>query len=304
MPKSLPQAEAGVPAEASLASDVIAPSPAVAAAGVASNEQEDQTDSEQPHLAWRQGDYTVDTRDFVCLIVEDDQIQAVAKDVEGLVVVTQTCDIVNDGPGREDVVVCPLVKVDSDLLKAVEKGTTPTFAILEHSPTSDIIVDLSRMMSVKKSVLGRWSRVEGITSVDRREKFANDLERKYGRFAFPDEFVAALRKWRGRIIQKHEKDSDHGKIYRSIEQIRVVASPHWDAEEVEITLVFFVSKKPLIELSKIHAEIEEQIGKIQFSKPFLSADPPYMLGTLEQIPAFYIYYGQLIDVMFLSGIDD
>ncbi|KPH04332.1 hypothetical protein [Rhizobium acidisoli] len=54
--------------------------------------------------------------------------------VEGWVVLTQTCDIVNFAEGRDLVAVAPLVKAKLGLMQAVAKGTTPAAAQLENSP--------------------------------------------------------------------------------------------------------------------------------------------------------------------------
>ncbi|MBX5202246.1 hypothetical protein [Rhizobium sp. NZLR1] len=103
---------------------------------------------------WRQGDYTVDIKQFLVVdSVEDGELVPFGLDVPGFVVISQTCDIVNFGPGKESVVVCPLREVTDSFLKEIQSGRTPVAAKLQHPPKATVVIDLNRMMTVPKSVL-------------------------------------------------------------------------------------------------------------------------------------------------------
>jgi hypothetical protein len=71
-------------------------------------------------------------------------------------------------------------------------------------------------------MMRQW--VEGFTTDEARTEFARALERKHGRFAFPDEFNEdVLAKLRERILTAHGKvASDHGEAYRSIHTVRAI----------------------------------------------------------------------------------
>jgi hypothetical protein len=155
--------------------------------------------------------------------------------VVGVVVVTQTCDIVNITPGKEHIVVCPLVEISPASLESVRKGRTLAAAALEHPPAPNVVVDIGRMASLRKSVLPKLKRRDGFSTDAARMQLAEALERKFGRFAFPDEFNdSILSKLRDRVLSAHGKPvSEHGQAYRSIMTARVTAVPGWRARGEE-----------------------------------------------------------------------
>src|SRR3954463_13249239 len=191
---------------------------------------------------WRQGDYVLAPRQFVEIEgVEDGDLVPVADAVIGLAVVTQTCDIVNITPGKESVVVCPLREVSRAQSANIFAGRTPGAAVLEHPPAEDVVVDLNRMMSLRKEVLVGLKRQVGFTSDAARARFAESLQRKHGRFAFPDAFNEhVLGPLKDRIATSHDKDSEHGKAYRSIQTTRVRAAPNWEADAVTVGFYFIL----------------------------------------------------------------
>ena len=103
----------------------------------------------------------------------------------GLAVVTQTCDIVNITPGKESVVVCPLREVSRAQSANIFAGRTPGAAVLEHPPAEDVVVDLNRMMSLRKEVLVGLKRQVGFTSDAARARFAESFQRNMGASRFP-----------------------------------------------------------------------------------------------------------------------
>jgi hypothetical protein len=79
---------------------------------------------------WEQGDYTLSIRSFpVVDDLEDGELVLGGDPVAGVVVVTQTCDIVNTAAGKEHVVLCPLVELSEASIDAVRKGRTPAAAV-------------------------------------------------------------------------------------------------------------------------------------------------------------------------------
>ncbi|MGB8839546.1 MAG: hypothetical protein WCC64_00610 [Aliidongia sp.] len=138
---------------------------------------------------WQQGDYTLAIREiFVADTWDGAQLSVITDPVHGLVVITQTCDIVNDSSGKEWVTVCPLVGGNEQLCSEAATGRTPAFATLETPTNPRLVVDLGRMMSLHKDVLARLPRRRGFVTDLNRSRFAAALERKHGRFAFPDKF--------------------------------------------------------------------------------------------------------------------
>jgi hypothetical protein len=138
---------------------------------------------------WRQGDYTLDFREFPAVVDYDTEGPISETDaVEGVVVISQTCDIVNIVADRNFVVVAPIVVSENDkFLEEVAGAVTPAAAPLDNPPSPKHIIDLTRTTTISKSLLARMGRQDGFSSEAARSDFAKKLERRYGRFAFPDE---------------------------------------------------------------------------------------------------------------------
>ncbi len=254
--------------------------------------------------AWRQGDYTLSVSEF--LVADEwneDGLQVSADSVKGLVVITQTCDIVNEAPGKECVVVCPLVEITPRNYEDICKGRSPSGAVLECPPYPNVVVDLGRMMSLHKSVFKRFERRDGFTTDIGRTRFAEALERKHGRFAFPDAFNDnILGKLRDRVLAAHKRDSDHGKAYRSIQTTRVSAKPNWDAAEVSVTFHFVLEQKDRRQASReqICRTLDEHLGKLIWPPAFSPASPAYTLATMEEMTAAQWTMSQQVDWNFVS----
>jgi hypothetical protein len=83
-----------------------------------------------------------------------------------------------------------------------------------------------------------WVRVPGCNTDAHCRAFAAALQRKRGRAAFPDDFVAFIRPLQERLIGKHDKNSLEGRALRALREIRIAAAPQGDAAAVELTLSF------------------------------------------------------------------
>jgi len=255
---------------------------------------------------WRQGDYTLSALEFlVANGWSGTELETDAEPVEGLVVISQTCDIVNTTPDKQHVVVCPLIKLTEQSFEEIRKARSPAAAMLEHPPEPCVAVDLGRMMSVNKSVLLRFERREGFTTDEARTAFAEALQRKLGRFAFPNKFSdEVLHKLRGRILNAHGKsESNHGKAYRSIRTTRVTAFPDWDAPEA--TVFFYFVLEPEVKREATRAEIgktlDDHLGRITWPEGFRLEDPPYFLVTPEEMTAAEWIASQPVDWDFVSS---
>lgn len=226
--------------------------------------------------SWRQGDYTLDAREFPTMFVNEHGSMDVAW-VEGWVVLTQTCDIVNFAEGRDLVAVAPLVKAKLGLMQAVAKGTTPAAAQLENSPGENLVVDLTKLCAVQKKALAGMRRAIGFSSDETRCTFAHTLERRYGRFAFPDALsdgpVIAIR---NQSKDKHKRNSDSGRVYRSLRCIRVSASPDFNTRGAEIQFIAVLDEEARLEATTTEIKknstpsqrLRSSIGRKNLSAPF------------------------------------
>jgi hypothetical protein len=199
---------------------------------------------------WRQGDVALDVRFFVHVgdpamalseatgEAEDEGPQAVESEVAGVVVVTQTCDIVRSCVDRPYVEVAPLLEVDQEVLRTVKQGKRPLYALVPPTEGQRLVADLDRTMTVEKSIVATWKRTPGCTTDAETRAFAQALARKRVRFAFPDDFNELAKKLQSRLVDKHDKRASEGDALRALREIRVSASPSWDAEEVEVLFWF------------------------------------------------------------------
>lgn len=159
-------------------------------------------------------------------------------EVAGLMIASQSCDVVRSCAQRPFVEVCPLVELAEDVLKEVEHGRRPRFAYVPGVAPRRLVADLDRVMTVEKSIVASWERTPGCEDDPARRRLAAALARKRVRFAFPDDFSVFARKLQGRLMDKHEKNSDEGRGLRALREIRVRAAPSWDAPGVDVFFWF------------------------------------------------------------------
>lgn len=259
---------------------------------------------------WRQGDYALNVGGFLFAHCRDkeseegDQYSTVedvdTSNVVGLLVISQTCDIVRLGG---HVAVCALVRRSDDDRKLIEKGHRPSILSLEHAPEENVFADLSQIMSVSKELLLTWERKEGFSSPREQRRLALALERKLGRFAFPDDIVRALGPLRKQASSKHDKDSQKGEIFRSLRQIRIRAAPYWEAEDTELALLVITHTGDLLIVDSkiIGDEIQRLIEKIRLPDGYRWSEPAFEVRSASQFSAEDIFESQALDFQYLSA---
>lgn len=200
--------------------------------------------------AWRQGDCALGEHWFAhrldksFAVTDAGRVAAEAdadlaeQQVLGLVVVTQTCDVVRTCAERPFVEVCPLVEVDDDRLREIQRGRRPAYAFLPLLAQHKLAADLDRVMTVEKPLVATWERDPGWSTDAEARAFALALARKRVRFAFPNDFTGLAKKLQSRLGDKHSKNTDEGRGLRALREIRVRASPSWDAPQVDVLLWF------------------------------------------------------------------
>ncbi len=159
-------------------------------------------------------------------------------EVSGFALITQTCDLARRCGERPFAELSPLVEVEDAVLREVERGRRPNYAFIPGVAEQHLVADLDRVMTVEKSVVARWQRVEGCRTDAEIRRLALALTRKRARAAFPDDLVAFASPLVRRMSSKHDKHSDEGRALRSLREIRVRAAPSWDADAVELMFWF------------------------------------------------------------------
>jgi hypothetical protein len=166
------------------------------------------------------------------------------EEVPGLVMLSQTCDIVRSCRQRPFVEVAPLVVMQPEQLEAVRRLRRPAFVYVPAVAAHGLVGDLDRIMTLEKSIVARWQRVPGWDTDDEATSFAEGLARKWARFAFPDDFNDAATELRNRLTTRHEKVHAEGAHLRALREIRVRAAPSWDDEAVLLAFWFIKETEP------------------------------------------------------------
>lgn len=222
--------------------------------------------------------------------------------VAGLVVVTQTCDIVRSCIERQFIEVCPLIEVDDDVLRDVERGRRLARAFLPRMSGRKLVADLDRVMTVEKPVVAGWQRTPGWTTDAEARSFAQALARKRVRFAFPDDFVRLIGKLQKRVIDKHDRDTVEGRALRALREIRISAAPSWD--EAPCTLTFhFVRNGEQVEFEGTNwsTHLESWLKLVPKSTRFTTIDG--QVTTLEDLTAADYVASDPLDLDHLSSRD-
>lgn len=201
-------------------------------------------------LTWRQGDCVVGEQWFVFrtdlerpltldgAAAAAEGVDTAESEVFGLMVLTQTCDLVRKSSERPFVEVCPLVEVDEAQHREIERSRRPNYAFVPALADRRLVGDLDRVMTIEKAVVAGWDRVAGWQTDAEARRLALALARKRARVAFPDDFVEFATPLMSRMSSKHDKQSDEGRALRALREIRVRAEPSWDADEVRLAFWF------------------------------------------------------------------
>lgn len=166
----------------------------------------------------------------------------IVENCEGLVILTQTCDLVRDPAQRPYLEVAPLQKVTPEQHKTIAAKKQPRYVNIPTLDSVFLVADLDRVMTIDKQLLQNCAKVRGCSGEKEQRDFSEALARKRSRSALPDDFVNIVSKFQERCIDKHDKNTDEGKALQKIREIRVQPSPSWSADAVTVRFMFLVSQ--------------------------------------------------------------
>jgi hypothetical protein len=273
-------------------------------------------------LEWRQGDAVLEEVPFFLHLADirqplttashavaaenaqagdADGLAGVASNLLGIVVVSQTCDIVRSCANRPFVEVCALTEVSEQGLEDVRRLRRPAYAFLPGLSHLRLVADLDMTMTVEKSVLMPLQRVEGCQADAERRAFADALARKRARFAFPEDFVIAMGKVRRRLKERYKRDDPEGATARALMEIRVMAAPDWDADRVTLNFLFILADDEPPPTSRDEEQISDWIGRFDNSGRFkLDDEMPWRVCFLEDLDAATYVSSDKVDLDDLS----
>lgn len=258
--------------------------------------EEDERTINQALQVWRQGDVSLDAGlEFLHLAdlsrphspASTQVVEALANDseaiktgatpvldeVRGLVMLTQTCDIVRGCLDRPFVEVAPLIEVSEQWVEETRLLKRPAFAYVPAIADQLLVADLDRTMTVEKALVTGWTRTPGCETDGELRDFARALARKRSRFAFPDDFVVATRRLQKHLIDKHNRQTDEGAHLRALREIRVRAAPSWDDGEIRLSWWFIKDADPVTAQANWPQFLEQwltlfdQTGRFRFDPP-------------------------------------
>lgn len=158
-------------------------------------------------------------------------------DIElGAAIITQTCDLVQ--PGRPNVVVAPVIELDSNRGGNAKRGSMPQFVHLAHPTIDNLFADLSHCATLTKASLTACKTIyRGVDQDDREAvgKFASRVGRRFSRFPFPDEVQPWFRPLQAEIARRHDKATPIGQLLRDVVGIRI-ESNGWNSPGMELTI--------------------------------------------------------------------
>lgn len=260
---------------------------------------------------WRQGDIALGEHWFThvadpskALTVESGQakgeLQSITSEVEGLVVLTQSCDIVRSCVKRPFLEVAPLVKVATLSLKQIERGLRPAYALVPATADAALVADLDRVMTVEKAVAVDWKRTQGCRTDAEIHAFAQALTRKRARFAFPDDFTQLASALQAYLQEKHDKLTKEGSALRALREIRVRAAPSWDASKIEL-FFWFIRDETDLERKPWDSLLEAWLKLMPIGDHFTYING--MVVLLEDLTAKDYVESDPLDLDHLSGHD-
>ncbi len=261
---------------------------------------------------WRQGDCVLGKSSFLHKFSPEKPITSASRevaatgvdvvetDVVGLVVVSQTCDLVRPCADRPYVEVAPLVEVTEDDYANIERGRRPGYAAVPSLRSQRLVADLDRRMTLEKPIVAAWPRVEGCTTDPERRRFARALARKRERFPFPNDFNAMVRPLQSKVLDKHGRNSPEGRAFRALREIRVCAAPDWEAAEVGI-LFWFIRDAENTKFEGIgwDAFLAQWLALVEKEGRFVEVEGQVV--TLEEMTAWDYVTSDPLDLDFLSS---
>lgn len=199
---------------------------------------------------------------------DDLEVEGVASTVIGYVIITQTCDIVRDCKRRPYVELCPLVKVTPAIVNEVRLLRRPAFALVPGISDKNLVADLDRIITVEKAFLSSFECVAGCRTDSERRTFADALSRHRIRPAFPDEFNNCMGPVRDHLKKIHRRSDPEGLLIQSIGEIRVSASPNWDAELITVFFWFILSPESASPSIDISSYVDKWLGLFEASERY------------------------------------
>ena len=194
---------------------------------------------------WQQGDVFIGTgapllRLRLPTAGADGSRRVVAEQHDQIVIVSQTCDVVRSIDHRPYVTVAPAIELDGEDLVNAQRRRIPRYVAVPGCGATTF-ADLDSVATFDKAVMfGRFD-VHGCDTEAELRSFGRGCARHFGRYAFPNEFNAAVQKLAQRLNKRAGKATPEGRCVDQVQEIRVAAPGGWHSP----LLVFFIEPESM-----------------------------------------------------------
>ncbi|WP_156748492.1 hypothetical protein [Mycobacterium sp. E3198] len=173
------------------------------------------------------------------------RVQREVKTPLGVAVITQCCDLANEGSGLAQL--ARVVTLEGKEYADALSGRTCRYANIDDTHFADLTVvgTVTRESPDKRTTM----------TADRRVKFAECISRRYSRFAFPDDIVKVLKPLKDKIRDTGARAGSIGTVVRErIADIRLECAPDWEAPRgLSLTLLVLVEVAFLPSVEELEA---------------------------------------------------
>jgi len=163
----------------------------------------------------------------------------------GVAVVTQCCDLANEGTGLAQF--ARVVTLEGTAHADARSGRTCRYAPIDDTHFADLTVIGT---VTRESPAGRTT-----MTTARRLAFAECIKRRYSRFAFPDDMVKVLKPLKDKIRDTAAKAGSIGTVLQErVATMRLECEPDWEAPSgLSLTLLVLVEMEFLPSLEELEA---------------------------------------------------
>lgn len=174
----------------------------------------------------------------------------------GVVILSQTCDVVRDPSARPNILVAPVVAdLNHQQMVDARRGRAPLLLHLA-SPTEgggDKFANLQYATAVPKNSLVGTTLLSRHTTADSAADAAHlgaRIGRTFSRFAFPDEIHGITDALAKKARETHGTAKPFGRVIDYVIDLRIKAN-HWDQPARVLNFYIIVDKKMLISPSEV-----------------------------------------------------
>lgn len=208
--------------------------------------------SNAPLQDWQQGDVCMKgpSLPFLADFENFDEFEC-----NGIVVVSQTCDVVRSIDLKPLVQIAAVLSVPEAKWEAVAKFHQPRYAALAKFDDLFYVADLDVVITIAKEALRPFTPIRGCPAPADQANFAYALARHRARAAFPDKCTIGLSKLRQWVRDKWKTTGEIGDFLKALEQMRLWADDLEDPKEAQILCVLDAEPDPQIRAKWVEAVI-------------------------------------------------